>query len=100
MKTHRITVMGAFTSNSFEKNHLKIGLEYAWRNMLMVRVGYCHEKDILDKDKRTTVFTGPSAGFTVEIPFGKNKSTFGLDYSYRATDPFQGTHSIGARINL
>lgn len=100
MKTHRITAMGAFTSNSFEKNQIKVGLEYAWKNMLMVRVGYCHEKDIRDKDKRTTVFTGPSAGFTVEIPFGKNKSTFALDYSYRATDPFQGTHSLGARINL
>jgi hypothetical protein len=100
MKTHRITATGAFTSNSFEKDQFKIGLEYAWKNMLMVRAGYCYEKDITNKDKRTTVFTGPSAGFTVEIPFGKNKSTFGLDYSYRATDPFSGTHSIGARINL
>jgi hypothetical protein len=100
MKIHRLTAMGTFTSNSFEKNHLKFGLEYAWKNMLMVRVGYCHEEDIRNKEKRTTVFTGPSAGFTVEIPFGKNKSTFGLDYSYRATDPFSGTHSVGARINL
>ncbi len=100
MKTHRLTAMGAFTSNSFEKNNLKIGLEYGWKNIVMVRVGYCHEKDIRNKDKRTTVFTGPSAGFTVEIPFGKNKSTFAIDYSYRATDPFQGTHSFGARINL
>lgn len=99
-KTHRITASGTFTSNSFEKDQFKLGLEYAWKNMLMVRVGYAYEKDITNKDKRTTVFTGPSAGFTVEIPFGKNKSTFGLDYSYRATDPFSGTHSIGARINL
>jgi len=26
--------------------------------------------------------------------------TFGVDYSYRHTDPFQGSHSLGARINL
>ena len=39
------------------------------------------------------------AGFTIELPMG-NGSTFGLDYSYRHTDPFQGSHAIGARINL
>lgn len=100
MKTHRITSMGTFTSNSFGKDELKLGIEYAWKNMLMLRVGYTYEKGVTKKDTRTTVFTGLSAGFTVELPFGKNKSTFGLDYSYRATDPFQGTHSIGARINL
>ena len=100
MKTHRITASAAFVSNSFEKDQLKIGVEYAWRNMLMVRAGYAYEKDITSSDKRTTVFTGPSAGFTVELPFGKNKSTFGIDYSYRATNPFSGTHSIGARVNL
>jgi hypothetical protein len=100
MKTHRITPMGTFTSNSFGKDEFKLGVEYAWKNMLMLRVGYTYEKGVTDKEERTTVFTGPSAGFTVELPFGKNKSTFGLDYSYRATDPFQGTHSIGARINL
>ena len=35
----------------------------------------------------------------VPSPMG-NGSTFGLDYSYRHTNPFQGSHSIGARINL
>jgi len=100
MKTHRITAMGTYTSNSFSKDEYKFGLEYGWKNMLMVRAGYTYEKGLWNKDERTTVFTGPSAGFTVEIPFGKNKSTFGLDYSYRATNPFNGTHSFGARVNL
>jgi hypothetical protein len=99
-KTHRVTALGTFTSNSFSKDEYKLGLEYGWKNMLMVRAGYTYEKGIFNKDNRTTVFTGPSAGFTIEIPFGKNKSTFGLDYSYRATNPFNGTHSFGARINL
>lgn len=100
MKTNRITAMGTFTSNSFSKDEFKIGLEYGWKNIVMVRVGYTYEKGITSKEDRTTVFTGPSAGFTVEVPFGKNKSTFGIDYSYRDTDPFQGTHSLGIRLNL
>jgi hypothetical protein len=100
MKDHRITAMGTFTSNSFDKDQFKLGVEYAFRNMLMVRVGYTYEKGMLNSTDRTNVFTGPSAGFTVELPFGKNNSTFGIDYSYRAINPFSGTHSIGARINL
>jgi hypothetical protein len=100
LKTHRITVMATFTSNSFEKDQYKLGVEYGWKNMLMVRVGYTYEQGLWNTDTRTTVFTGPSAGFSVEIPFGKKKSTFAIDYSYRATNPFEGTHSLGARINL
>jgi hypothetical protein len=109
MKLHRITAMGTFTSCAFDKNQYKLGLEYAWKSMLMLRVGYTIEKGItkdLDYSSEssntslTTALKGPSAGFTFEIPFGKNKSTFGIDYSYRATNTFGGTHSIGARVNL
>jgi hypothetical protein len=106
-KMHRVTIAGNFVSNSFQKDQFIIGVEYGFRNFLMARVGYSYEKGILntsddpDKDARTTCFTGPSAGFTVEIPMNKVKgSTFGLDYSYRATNPFKGVHSFGARINL
>ncbi|MES2284517.1 MAG: PorV/PorQ family protein [Bacteroidota bacterium] len=99
-KTHRITAMGTFTSNSFEKDQFKLGVEYGWKNILMVRVGYSYEKGILNIGERTSAFTGPSAGFTFEMPFGKSQSTFAIDYSYRATNPFNGAHTIGARINL
>jgi hypothetical protein len=99
-KNHRITVAGTFTSNSFSKDEFKAGVEYAWKSMFMVRGGYTYEKGITKIEDRTTCFTGLSFGATVELPFGKHGSTFGIDYSYRATDPFQGVHSFGARINL
>lgn len=99
-KNHRVTVAGTFTSNSFSKDEFKLGLEYAWKSMFMVRGGYTYEKGITSDADRTTCFTGLSFGATVELPFGKHGSTFGLDYSYRATNPFQGVHSFGARINL
>jgi hypothetical protein len=100
-KDHRVTLAGNFTSNSFSKDQFKVGVEYGFRSFLMVRAGYDYEAGIFNTDERTTAFTGPTAGFTVEIPFGKERqSTFGLDYSYRATNPFQGCHSIGARVNL
>lgn len=100
MKNHRVTLAGTFTSNSFSKNEMRIGVEYAWRSMLMIRGGYCYEDGITKLDERTTAFTGPSAGISLELPFGKKGSTFAIDYSYRATNPFNGVHSFGARLNL
>ncbi len=101
LKTHRITVAGNFTSNSFTKDNFLVGVEYGWKDMLMVRAGMTTEKGIFKGEgNRTTAFTGPTCGATVEIPFGEKKSTFGIDYSYRFTNPFGGVHSFGARINL
>lgn len=101
VKTHRVTAAGNFTSNSFTKDNFLVGLEYAWKEMVMLRAGMYTEKGIFQGEAtRTTAFTGPSCGATVEIPFGEKKSTFGIDYSYRFTKPFGGVHSFGARINL
>ena len=74
----------------------------------MLRAGDTYEKGIQYSQEyheanntdsyRTTALRGPSAGFTFELPMGE--STFGLDYSDRHSDPFNGSHSIGARIDL
>lgn len=101
LKTHRVTLAGNFTSNSFTKDNFLVGLEYGWKEMIMIRGGLVSEQGIFKGDaNRTTAFTGPSCGATVELPFGEKKSTFGVDYSYRFTNPFGGVHSFGARINF
>jgi hypothetical protein len=96
---NRLTLAANFRSNSFGKDQFMGGLEYSLKTYLMLRVGYTYEDGITKKADRTTVFTGPSAGITVSIPTNKEKgSSIDIDYSYRATDPFSGTHSIGARF--
>ncbi len=101
LKTHRVTVAGNFTSNSFTKDNFLVGLEYSWKDIVSVRGGLYTEKGIFKGEQtRTTAFTGPTCGATFEVPFGEKKSTFGLDYSYRFTKPFGGVHSFGVRINL
>ncbi len=99
-KNHRVTLAGTFTSNSFSKDEFRFGVEYAWRSMLMIRGGYVYEEGITKVETRSTCFTGPSAGVSLELPFGKKGSTFAIDYSYRTTNPFNGVHSFGARLNL
>jgi hypothetical protein len=61
--------------------------------------GYLYEKDVTDDVKRETVFTGPSAGVSIDLPFGEEKkSAVAIDYGYRATNPFSGVHSIGVQF--
>ena len=101
LKTHRLTVAGNFTSNSFTKDNFLVGVEYGWKEILMVRAGMIAEKGLFGGDAtKTNIYTGPSCGATFELPIGAKKSTFGLDYSYRFTNPFRGVHSFGARINF
>jgi hypothetical protein len=100
-ESHKVTIAGNFTSNSFTKDQYILGAQYNFKNYLFLRAGYAYEKGITKKADRTSALTGPCGGFSVEIPMNKEKgSSFSLDYSYRASNPFEGTHCIGARINL
>jgi len=100
IQTHRLTLAANFVSNSFTNDQFKLGIEYGFKSFFMLRTGYAFEKKNSINNTTLTALRGPTAGFTFEVPFGKNKSIFGLDYSYAATHSFQGIHSIGARINL
>lgn len=101
---NRLTVAGNFVSNSFTKDQIGLGLEYSLKEYLMIRAGYNYEEGIYEdivQTERTNAYNGIAVGATVEIPFSKKTgSTFGVDYSYQATDHFNGTHTIGVRVNL
>lgn len=94
---HRISIVANYTSNSFFADQIGAGVEYAFREYFMLRAGYRHQKQ--DTDRKNAI-KGFAAGFTLELPLKKDGPTVGLDYSYRATDPFKGIHSIGGRVNL
>ncbi|MBN4081666.1 PorV/PorQ family protein [bacterium AH-315-C07] len=97
---HRVTIAGTFTSNSFTQDQIRLGVEYGFKKFFMIRVGYNYEQDILSSADRLSAYTGPSAGFTFEVPFGEGGTALGIDYSYRAASPFQGTHTFGVRISM
>lgn len=97
---HRLTAGLSFTANSFIRDNFGLGLEYGFKNLFMLRGGYQYEKNINDPELRTNGLTGFSAGATVQVPFSKNSKSVGIDYSFRSTAYFDGTHSIGIRIVL
>lgn len=100
LSEHRLTAAGSFTSNSFTKDQFRLGAEYAFREMFMLRAGYVYESDVQDEEETNTASAGPTFGATIEVPVGESGSTFGIDYSYRTTRTFNGTHSIGVALNF
>lgn len=101
IRKHRLSVAANYLSNSFTYDNYLFGVEYAWKERVMLRVGFMGEKNIFNSAKRMTALTGPTAGLTIEWPFNKEKnSTVGLDYSYRLSNPFGGVHTLGIRVNL
>lgn len=98
--THTLTLAAAFISNAFNNDQYVLGAEYNLKNYLMLRGAYTYENGITTNE-RSTVFTGPSGGLTVQVPINKEKkSVFSIDYSYRATNPFKGTHSMAVRLSF
>jgi hypothetical protein len=97
---NRLTLAGTFVSNSFDKDLYNLGVEYGFKDFFMLRLGY-RIFDNRSDNATTTALTGPTGGLTFEVPMNKEKgTTFGIDYSYRATNPFSGVHNIGVRIAI
>ena len=97
---HRLTVLGNFTANSFSRDQLGGGVEYAFKEMFMVRGGYKYDLGSQDGIEEN-IYTGVSAGLTIEVPTKKNStSRFAVDYAYRTTSPFDGTHNFGIRYKI
>jgi hypothetical protein len=100
---NKIILAGNFTSNSFTKDQFTLGLEYDLKYYLGLRAGYTYQGGMFSSDlaDRGTVFTGLNCGFTVSVPFNKEKgSGIAIDYSYRSTNPYSGTHAVGLKINF
>ena len=100
----RLTAAAQFQSNSFYKDQYVAGLEYGFsvkgEERFQIRAGYRYEDGLFSDVERTTAHTGATAGFTFQQPFKQDGPMFAIDYSYRTSNPFNGTHALGLRFNL
>lgn len=99
---HRVTVVGNFTSNSFSRDEIGGGVEYAFNSMVMLRGGYKYTLGSqLNGGVEAPIYSGVSGGLSIEVPFRRGGTTkFGIDYAYRHTRIWNGTHNIGVRLNF
>ncbi len=96
----RLTAAGNFTSNSFSKDQVALGLEASYKEYLIIRGGYLLENGIwgdIETEQCTNVNNGLSLGASVQAPLS-DKMRVSVDYSYQDTHHWNGTHTIGARI--
>ena len=98
-RVHRLTLISNFTSNSFSQDQIGGGIEYSIKELFTIRGGYKYEfgsNDVITQP----IYTGISAGFGVDLPLSKDKEglALGIDYAYRQSKVWSGTHNIGVRL--
>ncbi|MEY2938597.1 MAG: hypothetical protein RL062_1186 [Bacteroidota bacterium] len=96
---NKVTANAQYTSNSFTKDQWGLGGEFNSKNKFFFRAGYQWEKGLNSNIDRTTVFTGPTVGGSLQFTMN-NASMIGIDYSYRSTNPFNGVHSLGLHLTM
>lgn len=96
---HRLTMMGSFKSNSFSKDWIGLGAEYAYSEKLFLRAAYRYEADIISETDNTTFYSGLAAGIGFKTDFGKTGGVkIAFDYGYNHTRFNSGNHTVGLRI--
>jgi|JI8StandDraft_1071087.scaffolds.fasta_scaffold05630_2 outer membrane protein OmpA-like peptidoglycan-associated protein len=101
----RLTPMAQFTANAYGNDQYGAGLEFAFKEIFMLRAAYRMENGIFKTETRKTAYNGLAAGMSVNVPFKKDGtgSSLGIDYAYRMTGlntHFTGSHTVGIRFNL
>jgi len=101
----RLSILANFRSMAFGKDNIGVGLEGSLWNYWMLRAGYTFESgqwdDVYDGNfNNLNVEKGFACGTTIQYPFKNKKSFISIDYSYRMTEHWNGTHCIGAIFNF
>lgn len=100
-ENHRLTAVGNFTANSFSRDEIGAGLEYSLNDNFMLRGAYRYELGI-ENEIEASIYSGLSAGASLEVPLSRDKKNtrFGIDYAYRQTRLWNGTHNFSVRIAI
>lgn len=100
-KDYKLTGLGNFCSNAFSRDQVGLGLELAGSKLWAFRVAYKTEMGVSQGSPEATVDNGLAGGFSVAVPLKKNSDTrLALDYAYRTTSKWQGTHNLALRLDL
>ena len=101
MEKSKLTASANFTSNAFSRDEIGAALIFSMNEVFVLRAAYRYEVGLSSSDLNHSVYTGPSMGFSVNVPTAKNSDrTFSIDYGYLFSNPWGGTHNIGVRLSL
>lgn len=97
---HNIDLGFTYQAMAYDTDVLNVGMQYEYRDWARIGLGYGHRRNNRGENGSVNALTGFSAGIGLKLPYEKQGMIFGFDYSYRDTQPFQGVHTFGARINF
>lgn len=102
LSVHRLSVVGNFTSHSFSRDDIGAGMEYSFNDIFLLRGSYKIQVGKPAKGSSVQdVYTGLSLGMGLNLPFGKSDSQkLGIDYAYRPSQPWSGTHNLTLKVSL
>lgn len=101
---NRVTTVGNYASNAFSEDQIGVGLEFSFKDLFMLRGGY--KLDFSEFNDSTIdeepLYTGFAAGATVNVAVSKKEGAprIAIDYAYRTTKIYDGTHNFSVRISL
>jgi hypothetical protein len=97
---HRLTTHGNFNYNAFSANVTSVGLEYAFKETVMLRGGYAYQENITDKLNYYTQYLGFAGGAGFVLPVSKSGTRIAIDYAYAPTSVFNGIHNLSITLSL
>ncbi len=100
---NKLTVLGNYTSNSFSLDQIGGGVEYTFNDILILRAAYRSDIGSIENvNADPSVYSGISGGVSIQVPLKKDKNDnkFGIDYAYRDTRVWGGTHNMSLRISF
>lgn len=89
-----VLASGGYQSNNFSDDEYKMGLEYAYQDLVFIRVGY----DASRNQAADESIFGAAFGFGVHTAVGNTDISF--DYAYRAVRIFDNNHVFSLTLGF
>lgn len=87
-----VTAYGTYLSNNFSRDEIRGGLEYGYKDVLMLRGGFTHSE-------QDEYLYGPTFGAGVQLPLGATR--LAVDYAYQSIDSFfDDLHTFSAHFRF
>ncbi|MCX6173194.1 MAG: PorV/PorQ family protein [Ignavibacteriales bacterium] len=93
-KDNALQLNGVFQNSNFNYDEYRVGLEYAFQDMIFLRGGYLFMPGTTDTNAKETTLTG---GLGVKFGLGGNLKVL-IDYAYQKRVLFNDTHTFGVSL--
>lgn len=98
-ETAQLRLLGNFTSNAFSRDQVGAGVEFGFNDMIVLRGAYRY--NLGETVLGDNIYTGFAGGISIDVPLKRAENRkVGIDYAYRTTNPYRGTHNFGLRFGF